>query len=251
MMIRQRGYSLIEVMVALLVALFLLLALGSLVSGTRRTSTNQTSLAQLQDEERLAMSVLNDVMQTAGYYDSNPNNATFKASALTAFPAVTVSGGPALAAGQIIGGIHTSNAVPDSLVVQYRSNGSDQVINCAGQIATSTPANPYVNYFFVPTTGVNAHQLQCSPDGLSTDAVTLVTGVVNFQIWYGVSTTSSDSADTYETADQVTKWGNVISARVTLTFNNPLYLQPGQPQYVTFTRVISLQAQNGPAQAST
>ena len=251
MILRQRGFSLIELMVALLVALFLLAGLGTLVAGTRKTSTNQTSLATLQDEERLAMSILNDVLQTAGYFDSNPNNTTFYASNTTALPAVTVSGGPSLAAGQIIGGIHTSNAVPDSLVAQYRSNGSDQVINCAGQIATSTPANPYVNFFFVPTTGVNANQLQCSPDGQSSDAVTLVSGVVNFQVWYGVSTTGTDSADTYETADQVTNWSNVISARVTLTFKNPLYTQPGQPQYVAFTRVIALQKQTGPAVAAT
>jgi Type IV Pilus-assembly protein W len=191
------------------------------------------------------------VMQSAGYYDANPNNTTFKASPLVAFPAVSVSGGPALAAGQIIGGIHTSNAVPDSLVVQFLSNGSDSIINCAGQTTTSTTAAPFVNYFFVPTTGVNANQLQCSPDGQSGDAITLVTGVVNFQIWYGVTTTTANSADTYVTADHVTNWGNVISARITLTFNNPLYLQPGQPQYVTFTRVISLQASGGPAQVST
>jgi type IV pilus assembly protein PilW len=245
----QRGYSLIEVMVALLVALFLLVGLGTLVSGTRRTSTNQTSLAQLQDEERLAMSVLNDVLQTAGYYDSNPNDTTFLATAQLALPAVSISGGPTLAAGQIIGGTHTSNAVPDTLTVQYRTNGSDQVISCAGQ--TSTAAKVFINYFSVPTSGINANQLQCTPDGTAANTVTLVNGVVNFQVWYGVSTSTSNSADTYETADQVTNWGNVISARITLTLNNPLYTQPGQPQYVTFTRVIALQSQAGPSQAST
>jgi type IV pilus assembly protein PilW len=248
-MIRQRGYTLVEVMVALLVAMFLLAGLGSMVAGTRKTSTNQTSLAQLQDEERLAMSVLNDVLQSAGYYDANPNDTTFYSSALLALPAVSPSGGLPLTAGQIIGGTHTSNAVPDALEVQYHTNGTDLVISCTGQ--TSTTAKVFVNYFFVPTTGVNAHQLQCSPDGTTANAVTLVSGVANFQVWYGVSTTTTDNADTYETADQVTNWGNVISARITLTFNNPLYTQPGQPQYVTFTRVIALQAQAGPSQAST
>jgi hypothetical protein len=123
------------------------------------------------------------------------------------------------------------------------------VIGCAGQ--TSTTAKVFTNYFTLATTGANAYQLQCTPDGTSANAVTLVNGVVNFQVWYGVTNTAANSADTYVTADQVTNWGNVISTRITLTFNNPLYTQPGQPQYVTFTRVISLQAQVGPSQAAT
>jgi len=248
---RQRGYSLIEILVALLVALFLLAGLGTMVAGTRKTSTNQTSLAQLQDEERLAMSMLNDVIQTAGYFDTN----TYWTAA-AAFPtAVTTSGtstAATLAAGQFIGGAHTSITTPDTIAVRYGTSGTDGVINCNG--GTATAAATYTNFFFVNTT-TTPYQLQCSTDANAADAVTLVNNVVNLQIWYGVSTTAGTAnVDTYMTAAQVataTDWTHVTSVKVTLTFNNPLYGQPGQAQYAFFTRIITLQSQAGSTFAAT
>ena len=258
---RQRGYTLVEIMIALLIAIFLLAGLDTLVAGTRRTSTNQTSLAVLQDEERLAMSMLNDVIQTAGYFDSN----TYSSAAI-AFPtAATTTGGPSspgnpsLAVGQVIGGLHASNAVPDTLVVRYGTTGTasanpDSILNCNG--GSSTSAASFVNYFFVQAasgSGATAtpSQLMCSVNGNTPYA--LVNNVVNVQVWYGVSVTSGScntvgivcNPDTYMTADLVQAgpyWANVVSARVTVTFLNPLWLQPGQLQYANFTRVIALQS---------
>ena len=243
---RRRGYTLIEVLIALLIALFLLAGLGTMVAGTRTTSTNQSSLAQLQDEERLAMSVLNDVIQTAGYFDTNPTDPTYYWTAATAFPAaVTTSGGPgnpSLAAGQILGGTHTSGSSPDTIAVRYGTSGNDGIINCNG--GTSTVPTTYVNFFFVKTTGTTS-QLQCSIDGAAGDAIVLVDNVVNLQIWYGISTVAGvTNADTYKTADLMTAtdWPNVVSARVILTLNNPLFPQPGQAAYTTFTRVVVLKS---------
>src|SRR5258708_10660938 len=109
----QRGYTLIEIMIALLVALFLLAGLGTLVAGTRRTGSNQMSLAQLQDEQRLAMSMLNDVIQNTGYFDSN----TYYTVADAFKTSVTTTGGTTnitLPAGQRIGRKHTARFSPQT-----------------------------------------------------------------------------------------------------------------------------------------
>jgi type IV pilus assembly protein PilW len=246
---RQRGYTLIEIMIALVIALFLLAGLGTMVAGTRRTGSNQMLLAQLQDEQRLAMSMLSDVIQHAGYFDTNKYLAATDAwSTTTTVPAT----GATLLKGQSLSGTHTSISASDTIAVRYATAGGDGIINCNG--GTSTAATTYINYFFVSaaTTGANASpsQLQCSIDGNTGNAVSLVSNVVNMQMWYGVSTTANtDNVDTFMTADQVTAsaggWSSVTSVRATLTFNNPLYLQPGQPQYVYFTRVIALQTRAG------
>ena len=65
---RARGFTLVELLVSLLIGLFLLGGLLTLVQNNKRTFTTQNSLAQLQDGERLAMSVMTDVIQTAGYF---------------------------------------------------------------------------------------------------------------------------------------------------------------------------------------
>src|SRR5689334_16218299 len=69
---RAQGYSLIELMIAIAVALFLLAGILLIEEGTHQTSLNQTGLAQLQDEERVAMSIISNVIQLAGYYPTPP-----------------------------------------------------------------------------------------------------------------------------------------------------------------------------------
>ena len=238
---RQRGYTMIEITVALFIGLFLLAGLFAILQNTRRTSTTQTGLTLLQDEQRMAMSMLNDVIQNAGYFDSN-NYQT----ALTAWPAaVTVAqSGTSLAAGQPLTGTHASSSPGDVLVARYSTTGTDNVINCSG--ATSTAAANWTNAFYV-----SSNQLMCTPDGTTASAVPLVTGVTNLQAWYGVSTQAGISnVDTYKTANQMSAadWSNVTSVRVTLTFLNPMYsatTSAQSPQYVYFTRVIALQGRTG------
>jgi len=249
MMRAQRGYTLVEIVIALLIGLFLLAGLFTIFSNTRRTSSQQTGLAQLQDEERIAMSLLNDVVQNAGYYNTN-----LYQSALTAWPAsvADAASGTTLAPGQAVSGTHTSSTVPDTLVARYATTGLDNVINCSG--STSTLATNYVNTFFVTSSNVGGntvYTLNCTPDGNGNHAVPLVVGVQNLQVWYGISTQpGTNNVDTYKTADLMSaaNWANVTSVRVTLTFVNPMYspaTPTQQPQYVYFTRVIALQGRTG------
>jgi type IV pilus assembly protein PilW len=248
---RQRGFTLIEILVALFVGLFLLGGLFTILQTTRRTSSNQTGLTQLQDEERMAMSMINDVVQNAGYFDTN----TYQ-TAKTAWPsAVTDSySGTSLAAGQALSGTHAVASPGDVLVARYATNGTgattpDGIINCVG--ATSGTATTFLNTFYVAQPTASTYALYCTADGVQADGALLVYGVKNLQVWYGVATAAvTNNVDTYKTADQMsaTDWSNTTSVRVTLTFVNPLYAaaqSTQQPQYVYFTRVISLQGRTG------
>jgi type IV pilus assembly protein PilW len=246
---RQRGYTMIEITVALFIGLFLLAGLFAILQNTRRTSTNQTGLTQLQDEQRMAMSLLNDVIQNAGYFDAN----TYQ-TALTAWPAAVAvaESGTSLAAGQALTGTHTSSSAADVLVARYSTTGTDGAINCIG--ATATAATNWTNTFYITsatTSGVTTYTLNCTPDGTTASGVPLVVDVKNLQAWYGISTqTGVSNVDTYKTANQMTAadWSNVTSVRVTLTFVNHMYsaAQSTQsPQYVYFTRVIALQGRTG------
>ncbi len=67
----RRGFTLIELMIALLVGLFLLGALLTIVQANKQVFGNQNLLAQVQDNERMAMTMITDVVQSAGYF-SNP-----------------------------------------------------------------------------------------------------------------------------------------------------------------------------------
>ena len=78
----------------------------------------------------------------------------------------------------------------------------------------------------------------------------LVNNVTNLTVLYGVNTSGSGTnVDTYMTAAQVTAataWNNVISAMVTLTFTNPLYVAAnpqGQLATLTVQRYIAIMRQ--------
>jgi type IV pilus assembly protein PilW len=239
------GFTLVELMIALLIGLFLTGGLLTLVFAMRRSTTNQAGMSQLQDDLRMGMSILTNAVQSAGYYPNPLLN-----TAVSMFPPV----GTTFAPGQSITGTHTSAATPDTFTVRYATAGSntalvkDNTINCAGQTST-TPATWTMTLQVDTANSV----LQCVlSDGVNPNVtLNLVTGVTNMQVLYGVQSstlTPTNSADSYMTASTIPAalWPNVVSMKITLTYANPLKNQPGQTATtIQFTRVITVMNNTG------
>src|SRR6476646_7039124 len=103
---QQCGFTLVELMVTVGIALFLLGGLVTIVQNVRQTSLTQQALAQLQDEQRFAMTVITDAIQSAGYF-ADPINNTNAALPAAANPAPTA----AFQAGWVFAGSHTVGAL--------------------------------------------------------------------------------------------------------------------------------------------
>lgn len=235
----QRGYSLIELSVAILIAIFLLGGLFSILQTTRKTSTNQTLLAQLQDDQRIAMIILQETAQTAGYY---PTPLT--TSAITAFP---VAGSFTQAGQSIVGATNTTSSFGDTFTVRYMSDGTSAVMGCLGTY-DSTAGNTHTYQFLVQADpSSTTSSLYCSMDGGT--AVALVPGVSSMTLQYGVDTTGNATGiNAYiPTASMAAaNWLNIYSIQLTLNFTNPLYGQPGQTNAsLPFSRVVNLMARTG------
>ena len=65
---RNRGFTLLEILIALFIGLFLMVALITIVQANRTVFGNQNKLTQMQDGERMAMTMIADVVQSAGYF---------------------------------------------------------------------------------------------------------------------------------------------------------------------------------------
>jgi type IV pilus assembly protein PilW len=242
----ERGFTLVELMVALAIAVFLLAGLFSIVQNLRNTYTNQQALALLQDQQRFAMTVITDVIQAAGYF---PNATSYT-------DATSLTASAPFGQGQAFAGTHVAGGT-DTLGVRYRTAINDGVILCDGSTNTTVaPDNLYANQFtVVPPVGNVPGQLFCQ---LNNNApVALVSGIQSMTIYYGVkrdAATDDYNVDTYLTADQMdpagplgSDWANVSSVRVVLVFVNPLYPQPGQQlkQFITFERVVEVMGRAG------
>jgi type IV pilus assembly protein PilW len=247
---RQRGLTLIELLVSMAIAVFLLGGLLTILGNTRRVFGAQNSMAQFQDNQRLVMTLLGDVIQQAGYFPNPTVNV-----ATTALP---VAGVTFPTAGQAITGTYQAAVPNDTITVRFATTQNDGVINCTGGSNTTTVTPPlvYVNQFSVDAAG----NLVCTltANGVVAPPVTLVSGIQgqpgiqNLQILYGVTTNpaaGTGAVDTYLRADQVTatnNWLNVASVKVRVTFRNPLSGQPGQlATTVPFERVIGVMNHTG------
>lgn len=249
----QRGFTLVELMVAVAISLFLLFGLATVVQNIRRANTSATALSMLQDQQRFAFEILTDVIQAGGYF---PIPTVYTVGSLPAYTGP--SGWESAAAGQAFFGAHPGGTSADSLGVRYQTAGGDGVILCDGSTNTAGTGtvNPYANQFsVVPAAGTTPGYLQCQVN--SGAAVPLVYGVTNMVIYYGVnraSPTSSYNIDTYLTADQMctacasNDWDNISSVRVVLTFTNPLYnaaAPEGQSATITIERVVQVMGRGG------
>jgi len=235
-----RGFTLVELMVTVAIALFLLDGLVTIFQNTRITYSNQQALAQMQDQQRFAMQLITSVVESGGYYD-NPTGDTV-ASALTAVAP--------FGSGQAFWGTGTAGAAPgDTLYVRFRSAENDGIINCSGgQNTTLAPDAVYTNEFYI-LNGQLVCALAINNGGLA-PPVPLVTGVTNLQVYYGVKRLvpfSDYNVDTYVTAAnmQASDWQQVSAVRVILTFTNPLFGQPGQLPTLQFERVIEVMSRAG------
>ena len=71
----NRGFSLVEMMVAIVIGLILLAGVSSVMVSTKRTYNTQDSLGRLQENARIAMVILERSLRNAGYIGCNVNPA--------------------------------------------------------------------------------------------------------------------------------------------------------------------------------
>jgi type IV pilus assembly protein PilW len=235
----QCGYSLIELLVAILIALFLIGGVIVVEQGVHRAYGDQSGIGQLQDEERFAMSMLTEVISAAGYYP-NPTNT----SQVLALPS---TGSPLnFQAGQSVYSPQSGTSAPtDSIYVRYMTASGDGIDLCDGTTNTSGGNLTYTTYIYVSGNELYC-QVQPGNGAAWSAAVPLINGVTDMKVLYGVNTSGTDNnVDTYipltaSTNMTAAYWMSVSSVMVQLTFINPLHAEPGQSPTVTFRRVIGI-----------
>ncbi|MBS0316377.1 MAG: PilW family protein [Proteobacteria bacterium] len=219
---RQRGLSMVELMVAITIALFIALGLSLLYVNMKSAFNSQNQMAQVQDAERLAVTMLTTTVQSAAYFPNPVANT--RAVALPA-NATANADGTTFAAGQGITGTGAQgSSTSHTIDVRFQSASGDGLMNCQGQTNTSGSTLVWINSFTVDAN----NELECSVNGNT--PVVLVNNVAKMTVLYGVDVNADGYADSYLDAATISTgnlWASVRSAQVTLTFVNPLASQTG------------------------
>ena len=228
--LRQAGFTLVEMMVAITIGLIVLFGMTATFVNLKNTFKSQDSLGQLQDNERLALTFLTTAVNEAGYYPDPLTPSPIKGSNLSD----NWSGNmPDLAGlfGTKDGGGTTNT---ESLQTAYASKSSDGLVSCIGTSYAGAGTVTVRNVFYVdPAT--NSLMCKVYVNGLTADTMTnggtpsvLISGVQKMSVAYGLATPGAtgilqSQVIAYKTPANMVAgdWVNVKAVRVTLLFVNP------------------------------
>ena len=216
----QKGFTLIELMISMLIGLFLLATMITLYLGNKKSYQEQQQFNLLEDAGRNALYELTDIIQHTGYRTENlhPLANNFITSAVTA---TSCSSGNNIVNTAIIG--TTTNAAIDAISVSYYADtnlnrdctGTTLPTNC--ELGTApTPAAAIIYNSFSVVDNAGTPELQCA-GSLAATPITLVKGIENMQINYGVDKDGDSHVDNYMNAAMVTNelaWGQVINVKI-------------------------------------
>lgn len=186
---QQSGFSLIEMMVAMVIGLFLMGGVVSVYLSSSQSSRVNHSMRTLQENGRFALASLKNNIQMAGYVNSyDPEDA------IDPFPGA-------------------DNTFTNKLTVRFESD-----TDCVGNDTTAAH-----NGFAENTLEIINGELVCTGN-VSATPQTIIAGVDQMQILYGLDDGTDRIADRYVNASTVTTntgWrDNVISVRIALLLNS-------------------------------
>jgi type IV pilus assembly protein PilW len=202
---KQSGFSLVEIMIALIIGLFLLGGLLQLFSGAQQTYRMQRNLARLQENGRFALDFLAHDVRMTGYWGC-----------------MTSSSGD-------VSGAAGASAVPDTMILQgafvltptgicgspVNSANSCGAVNCFTDLTstiTYTISTPAVSSTMPNPTITLYRNTNNVPNPL-------IEGIENMKILYGVDSDGDGVANYYLPANPLwvaVDWIKVISIRISL-----------------------------------
>lgn len=216
---RAGGFSMIELLIAIAMALFLGAGMIAIVFSMRTSFKAQDGLTQMQENLRFMLTVLDTTVHNGGYFTD-----TLNSTALVALPVpATANGdGSSFAAGQFITGTTGAANGSDSLDIRFQTDSGDGLMNCNGDTNTSGAKAVYTNSFAISAKG----ELTCAVainGGVPDVPAILIDNVATMKVLYGVDTDGTGNVDTYQTSAAVAaagRWNSVSSVQLTFTLKD-------------------------------
>ena len=223
---RQSGMTLIEIMIALLIGVFLTGGIILVFISSKQTYRMQENLSRLQENGRFAMEFLGRDIRMAGFWDCMA-------------PSSTVSD---------VTGTEGASGAPDTITLRGAfvrahapADACGTAVTAAATVAcpqAAAPANFYTDNSSIITYSISSGKLRRVTNCTTND---VVDGVENMQILYGVDTDAVGTANygtpnyyvSANTAWTAANWSQVVSVRISITVrtleNNLISAIAGNP----------------------
>jgi type IV pilus assembly protein PilW len=201
-----KGFTLVEMMVALALGSLLAIVVAQLFANTRESNRATEDASRIQESMRYAAAVIGRTVRVAGY-KSNPT-----AASATIFPSTA----------RALDGTNGSGTDSDVLIVRFQGAPNSSMHDCLGAAVAPDFAATTKSYnkFSIATGADGRNALFCNTDSASTTAGTeIVPGVEAMQVIFGEDTTAAPgdgTADRFVPVGSVSNLDNVVAVRVYL-----------------------------------
>lgn len=207
----QRGFSLVELMIAMLLGALIVAAAVQLFGTNQRTFALQQSMTEVQEQGRFALDYIVRDLHRMSFVEAAPGTLPNYDDVGVMLTSTTI-GGVAYPAAQEGGAAATAN---DRLTFAYFGS-----VDCEGDETAGG------NVLIVNTYWTQNGDLVCQGSvDAGTTGLVLVSGVDSFQVLYGVDTTPGDEialAGNYLRADQINVDHVVIAVKIGLLVRSNL-----------------------------
>jgi type IV pilus assembly protein PilW len=192
---KEKGFTLIDLMVAIVLGLLLIAATMAVLISTKQGYRLENGLSLMQATGRATLDLLSREVMMAGFPQSE-NIESF-------IPAMTTDGG---------------GSSSDQFAVRYKSD--TDCLNDATPVYGNGKQYAKNVYFIDPNNNLRCRTLAEDDSTLKEGVV--VQGVENMQLLYGEDNTDDGvvNATRYVTAGNVTDWNNVVSVRIGIVVNS-------------------------------
>lgn len=233
---RERGVSLIELMISMVIGLVIVGAVIVSIVGSSKTGKFQAAYAQMNEDAQIGFSILSRDIQMAGYSQPTglvdtavaPATPTFDLTFTTVTRSVFGCDNPFTSATVATVSCVASTPTTAAFEVVYEADTSTTVVtgglpsDCLGQSIDVGP--PYVarNRYYIANGASGRPELFCASDKAAASGQPIIENIDSMKVWYGIPVAASPrqvvryvSATDVNTAG-VAEWDRVISMRICL-----------------------------------
>lgn len=254
----QRGYTLIELMISLLLGLVLISGFGSLFIQTQKNYTVQRSLSYLMEDGRYILEVLSRELRRTSSLKS-PLDAYGRANLVFTDDADVLGSTMSFSAGDYIRGEYNAagfGAAADQpynvnrLTIRYQLNDDTELSAndpssdnspCTRSIHLNNGEDPATQvhvvtlYFYVAVDSTDVPVLYCvakrqqintvaTPvtvvSTTTSSAEPLISNVQQLLVTYGIDTDADNAANYYVSATDVTNWQQVVAVKLSVVLRS-------------------------------
>ncbi len=253
----QTGMSLIEILIAMVIGLFLLSGIATSYISSHKSNVKQDELSKLEDSGRLALDVLSRAIEHTGYTPVHAGiiDPPFITDSTQVISETCPSGEDSVVNKALFTATKVTKDYINGDRISVAYNG-DQRVNrdCSGRelpdsckvdppsvpaTGASSNRSKIYNAFFIKKNTVivdsikrTQYRLMCA-GSRDKSIQTISDGIENMQFMYGLSTLGGD-VDRYVKAADVDAWNNVVSVQIAILVRSEKPVKPKKEQ-ITYT----------------